>query len=183
LAAFGLQRPRKTAGPSEESGNLEFVGAVMDITQRKLTEETQRVQEREREEMQCQLQQAAKLEALGRLRVASRTTSTTYSARSPGTARPRGTTSAKQPRAPSLDQMMQAGARGKELVGRILAFSRSKRDERVAVHVQVVVEDARSAHTVAARRRAAGQATLDAPSRIQGSTEASIRVHHPQWTA
>ena len=40
---------------------------LMDITQRKLAEEAQRVQERERDEMQRQLQQAAKMEAVGRL--------------------------------------------------------------------------------------------------------------------
>jgi hypothetical protein len=52
---------------ADESGDLEFVGAVMDITRRKRAEEAQRVQEREREEMQRQLQQAAKMEAIGRL--------------------------------------------------------------------------------------------------------------------
>jgi PAS domain S-box-containing protein len=52
---------------ADESGDVEFVGAVMDVTQRKRAEEAQRVQEREREAMQQQLQQAAKMEALGRL--------------------------------------------------------------------------------------------------------------------
>jgi len=52
---------------ADESGDLEFVGAVMDITRRKRAEEAQRVREREREEMQRRLQQAAKLEAIGRL--------------------------------------------------------------------------------------------------------------------
>jgi PAS domain S-box-containing protein len=40
-----------------------------------------------------------------------------------------------------IDQVMQAGVRGKGLVERILAFSRSGLGERVAVHVQSVVEE------------------------------------------
>jgi CheY-like chemotaxis protein len=40
-----------------------------------------------------------------------------------------------------VDQVMQAGARGKGLVEHILAFSRSGLGERVAVHVQSVVEE------------------------------------------
>src|SRR5258705_12952868 len=40
-----------------------------------------------------------------------------------------------------VDQVMQAGARGKGLVERILAFSRSGLGERVPVHVQSVVEE------------------------------------------
>src|SRR5882757_5252079 len=52
---------------ADESGDLEFVGALMDITRRKHAQETQRMQEREREELQRQLQQAAKMEAIGRL--------------------------------------------------------------------------------------------------------------------
>jgi signal transduction histidine kinase len=52
---------------TNESGELEFVGAAMDITRRKRAQETQRIQEREREALQRQLQQAAKMEAIGRL--------------------------------------------------------------------------------------------------------------------
>ena len=40
-----------------------------------------------------------------------------------------------------LDQVMQAGGRGKALVERILAFSRSGLGERVPVHVQSVIEE------------------------------------------
>jgi signal transduction histidine kinase len=40
-----------------------------------------------------------------------------------------------------VDQVMQAGARGKGLVDRILAFSRSGIGERVPVHVKSVVEE------------------------------------------
>src|SRR6266849_5116819 len=44
-----------------------YYGIYRDITERKRAEEAQRAQEREREEMQRQLQQAAKMEAIGRL--------------------------------------------------------------------------------------------------------------------
>ena len=40
-----------------------------------------------------------------------------------------------------IDQVMQAGARGKKLVDRILAFSRSGMGERVPLHVQSIVEE------------------------------------------
>src|SRR6202035_1359507 len=40
-----------------------------------------------------------------------------------------------------VDQVMHAGARGKALVERILAFSRSGMGERVPLHVQSVVEE------------------------------------------
>jgi signal transduction histidine kinase/ActR/RegA family two-component response regulator len=125
-----------------ESGNLEFVGAVMDITPRKRAEEAQRVQEREREEMQRQLQQAAKLEAIGRLAggiahdfnnilgaiLGYGELAQNYLGEGSAVHRP-------------LDQVMQAGARGKGLVDRILAFSRSGMGERVPVHVESVVEE------------------------------------------
>jgi signal transduction histidine kinase/ActR/RegA family two-component response regulator len=126
----------------DESGNVEFVGAVMDITQRKQAEEAQRVQEREREEMQRQLQQAAKLEAIGRLAggiahdfnnilsaILGYGELAQYKLGEGGTVRRQ------------LDQVMQAGARGKGLVDRILAFSRSGMGEREPVQVQSVVEE------------------------------------------
>jgi predicted ATPase/signal transduction histidine kinase/CheY-like chemotaxis protein len=126
----------------DESGNVEFVGAVMDITQRKQAEEAHRVQEREREEMQRQLQQAAKLEAIGRLAggiahdfnnilsaILGYGELAQYKLGEGGTVRRQ------------LDQVMQAGARGKGLVDRILAFSRSGMGEREPVQVQSVVEE------------------------------------------
>jgi signal transduction histidine kinase/GAF domain-containing protein/CheY-like chemotaxis protein len=127
---------------ADESGTLEFVGTVMDITQRKRAEEAQRMQEREREEMQRQLQQAAKMEAIGRLAggiahdfnnilgaILGYTELAQNKAGESGAVR--------RP----LDQVMQAGARGKGLVDRILAFSRSGMVERVPLHVQSVVEE------------------------------------------
>ncbi len=127
---------------ADEPGNLEFAGAVMDITQRKRAEEAQRVQEREREEMQRQLQQAAKLEAIGRLAggiahdfnnilsaVLGYGELAQYNLSEGGAVRRH------------VDQVMLAGVRGKGLVDRILAFSRSGMGERVPVHVESVVEE------------------------------------------
>ncbi|MDB6046803.1 MAG: sensor hybrid histidine kinase [Gammaproteobacteria bacterium] len=127
---------------ADESGNLEFVGAVMDVTRRKRAEEAQRVQERERDEMQRQLQQAAKLEAIGRLAggIAHDFNNILGAILGYGELAQyklgEGNAVRRQ-----LDQVMQAGARGKGLVDRILAFSRSGMGERVPVHVESVVEE------------------------------------------
>ena len=127
----------------DESGNVEFVGAVMDVTQRKRAEEAQRVQEREREDMQRQLQQAAKMEAIGRLAggIAHDFNNILGAILGYGElAQNRlgeGSTVRRQ-----VDQIMQAGTRGKGLVDRILAFSRSGMGERRPLHVQSVVEEA-----------------------------------------
>jgi NO-binding membrane sensor protein with MHYT domain/nitrogen-specific signal transduction histidine kinase/ActR/RegA family two-component response regulator len=127
---------------ADESGNLEFVGAVMDVTRRKRAEEAQRVQEREREEMQRQLQQAAKLEAIGRLAggIAHDFNNILgailgYGELAQNSLGEDGTVRRQ------LDQVMQAGARGKGLVDRILAFSRSGMGERGPVEVHSVVEE------------------------------------------
>jgi signal transduction histidine kinase len=125
-----------------ESGDLEFVGAVTDVTQRKLAEESQRVQEREREEMQRKLQQAAKMEAIGRLAggIAHDFNNILGAILGYGELAQNnlleGGTVRRQ-----IDQVMHAGARGKGLVDRILAFSHSGMGERVALHVQSVVEE------------------------------------------
>jgi signal transduction histidine kinase/ActR/RegA family two-component response regulator len=125
-----------------ESGDLEFMGAVMDITQRKRAEEAQRAQEREREEMQRQLQQAAKMEAMGRLAggIAHDFNNILgailgYSELAQSNLAEGGAVRRQ------IDQVMQAGARGKGLVDRILAFSHSGTGERVPLHVRSVVEE------------------------------------------
>jgi NO-binding membrane sensor protein with MHYT domain/nitrogen-specific signal transduction histidine kinase/ActR/RegA family two-component response regulator len=127
---------------ADESGNLEFVGAVMDVTRRKRAEEAQRVQEREREEMQRQLQQAAKLEAIGRLAggIAHDFNNILGAILGYGELAQNSLGEGGAVRR-QLDQVMQAGARGKGLVDRILAFSRSGMGERGPVQVQPVVEE------------------------------------------
>src|ERR1700730_14428950 len=127
---------------TDESGGVEFVGAVMDVTQRKRGEEAQRVQEREREEMQRQLQQAAKLEAIGRLAggIAHDFNNILSAILGYGELAQNNLGEGGAVRR-QLDQVMHAGARGKGLVDRILAFSRSGMGERVPLHVQSVVEE------------------------------------------
>jgi PAS domain S-box-containing protein len=127
---------------ADESGDIEFVGAVMDVTRRKRAEEAQRTQEQEREQMQRQLQQAAKMEALGRLAggIAHDFNNILGAIIGYGelaqSNQPEGTAARHQ-----LDQVMHAGTRGKELVDRILAFSRSGIAERVPIRPQSVVEE------------------------------------------
>jgi len=98
--------------------------------------------EREREEMQRQLQQAAKMEAIGRLAggIAHDFNNILGAILGYGELAQRALGEGGAVRR-QIDQVMQAGARGKGLVERILAFSRSGLGERVPVHVQSVVEE------------------------------------------
>ena len=127
---------------ANESGDTEFVGAVMDVTRRKLAQAAQRAQEQEREEMQRQLQQAAKMEALGRLAggIAHDFNNILGAIIGYGelaqSNQAQGTAARHQ-----LDQVLHAGARGKGLVDRILAFSRSGIAERVPIQPQSVIEE------------------------------------------
>ena len=138
---------------ADESGRLEFVGAVMDITQRKRAEEAQRVQEREREKMQRQLQQAAKMEAIGRLAggIAHDFNNILGAILGYGELAQDNLAEGNAVRR-QIDQVMHAGARGKELVDRILAFSRSGMGERVAAAGAVGRRrNARAARSITAR--------------------------------
>ena len=98
--------------------------------------------EREREEMQRQLQQAAKMEAIGRLAggIAHDFNNILGAILGYGELAQRNAGEGSAVRR-QIDQVMQAGARGKGLVERILAFSRSGLGERVPVHVQSVIEE------------------------------------------
>jgi len=118
-----------------------YYGIYRDITERKRAEEAQRAQEREREEMQRQLQQAAKMEAIGRLAggIAHDFNNILGAILGYGELAQKNLEGRAVRR--HVDQVMQAGARGKGLVERILAFSRSGLGERVPVHVQSVVEE------------------------------------------
>jgi len=126
----------------DETGRLQFVGAVMDITQRKRVEEAQRMQERERENMQRQLQQAAKMEAIGRLAggIAHDFNNILGAILGYGELVQDNLAEGNTVRR-YIDQVMLAGARGKGLVDRILAFSRSGVNERLPLQVQSVVEE------------------------------------------
>jgi len=118
-----------------------YYGIYRDITKRKRAEEAQRAQQREREEMQRQLQQAAKMEAIGRLAggIAHDFNNILGAILGYGELAQKNLEGRAVRR--HVDQVMQAGARGKGLVERILAFSRSGLGERVPVHVQSVVEE------------------------------------------
>jgi predicted ATPase/signal transduction histidine kinase/CheY-like chemotaxis protein len=127
---------------ADESGDTRFIGAVMDITQRRLAEEIQQRQVLEREQMQRQLQQAAKMEAIGRLAggIAHDFNNILGAILGYGelvqNCLVEGSTGRRH-----IDQVLQAGTRGKGLVDRILAFSRSGVGERVPVPVQAVVDE------------------------------------------
>jgi len=112
-----------------------------DVTRRKRAKEAQRVQERERDEMQ--LQQAAKMEAIGRLAggIAHDFNNILGAILGYGELAQNNLGEGSAVRH-QIDQVMHAGMRGKELVDRILAFSRSGVGERVPVPVQSVVEEA-----------------------------------------
>jgi signal transduction histidine kinase/ActR/RegA family two-component response regulator len=99
--------------------------------------------EREREQMQRQLQQAAKMEAIGRLAggIAHDFNNILGAILGYGELAQKNLGEGNAVRR-HVDQMMQAGARGKGLVERILAFSRSGIGERVPVHLESVVEEA-----------------------------------------
>jgi NO-binding membrane sensor protein with MHYT domain/signal transduction histidine kinase/ActR/RegA family two-component response regulator len=127
---------------SNESDDVEFVGAVMDITRRELAREAQRAQEREREEMQLQLQQAAKMEAIGRLAggIAHDFNNILGAILGYGELVQDNLAEGSAVRH-QVDQVVHAGARAKALVDRILTFSRSGVGERVPVRVQSVVEE------------------------------------------
>ncbi|MDB6160946.1 MAG: sensor hybrid histidine kinase [Gammaproteobacteria bacterium] len=126
----------------DDSGHVEFVGAVMDITRRRRAEEVQRVQESAREEMQRQLQQAAKMEAIGRLAggIAHDFNNILGAILGYGELAQDNLSEGSAARR-QVDQVMHAGARAKGLVDNILAFSRSGVSERVPLHLQSVVEE------------------------------------------
>ena len=129
------------AAISLENANL-YTNLKHENAERLRAEEAQRAQEQEREEMQRQLQQAAKMEALGRLAggIAHDFNNILgaiigYGELAQSNQR-EGTAARHQ-----LDQIMHAGARGKGLVDRILAFSRSGIAERAPIQLQSVVEE------------------------------------------
>jgi predicted ATPase/signal transduction histidine kinase/ActR/RegA family two-component response regulator len=117
------------------TGELTFIGTIMDVTEHKRAEEAlQRSEQR--------LRQAEKMEEIGRLAggiahdfnnilglILGYSELAQNNLDEGGAARRH------------VDQVMQAGARGKGLVERILTFSPSGAGERVAVHVQSVVEE------------------------------------------
>jgi signal transduction histidine kinase len=112
----------------------------MDMIRRERAEEAQRVQERE--QMQPHPQQAAKLEAIGLFAGGIVHDFSNILGAILGYGEiAQSHLGEGSPARRSLDQIMRAGARGKELVERILAFSRSGMREHVPVHVESVLEE------------------------------------------
>src|SRR5258708_30578562 len=131
-----FRRPRKI-----ECAHVRHEGAA-GVTRGKRVEEAPRVQEREREEMKRQLQQAAKMEAIGRLAggIAHDFNNILGAILGFGELA-QSNLSEGSAVGHQIDQVMHGGMRGKGLVDRILAFSRSGVGERVPVQVQAVVEE------------------------------------------
>jgi predicted ATPase/signal transduction histidine kinase/ActR/RegA family two-component response regulator len=118
-----------------ETGDVDFVGAVQDVTEEKWAQA-------ERERLEHRLRQAAKMEAVGRFAggIAHDFNNILgailgYGERAQDSLEEGGTVRHQ------VDQIMHAGARGKGLVDRILAFSRGAMGERVPLQVQSVVEE------------------------------------------
>ncbi|MDB6043847.1 MAG: multi-sensor signal transduction multi-kinase [Gammaproteobacteria bacterium] len=118
-----------------ETGEIDFVGAVKDVTEEKWTQA-------ERGRLEQRLRQAAKMEAVGRFAggIAHDFNNILgailgYGERAQNDLGEGGAVRHQ------VDQVMHAGTRGKGLVDRILAFSRSGMGERVPLQVQPVVEE------------------------------------------
>jgi PAS domain S-box-containing protein len=122
------------AGPGF-TGDLTFVGTVMDVTERKRAEEALLRSEQ-------RLRQAEKMESIGRLAggIAHDFNNILGAILGYGELARDELGEVGGVRR-HIDQVIQAGARGKGLVERILAFSRSGMGEYVPLHVQSVVEE------------------------------------------
>jgi signal transduction histidine kinase len=118
------------------SGNLEFVGAVTDVT-------GQKEEEAERERLEIQLRQSQKLEAMGTLAggIAHDFNNILGAILGYGELAQKDAAEGSAARR-YLDNVMHAGGRAKSLVDRILAFSRSGVGELGPVNVQAVIEEA-----------------------------------------
>ena len=122
---------------------VRWTGATRDVTARRLAEEERRLSEEELKRLEQQLRQGQRLEALGNMAggIAHDFNNILGAILGYGEMAlrdaPKGSRLHRD-----LDNIMIAGERGRALVDRILAFSRSGAGERVAVHVEAVVREA-----------------------------------------
>ena len=123
-----LARALKTS-----SGNLEFMGALTDVTERKRAEE-------EQARLGQRLRQAEKMEAMGTLAggIAHDFNNVLGAILGYGELAQKAVAAGSVVRR-YLDNVMNAGGRGKALVERILTFSRSSPGERGPINVQAVI--------------------------------------------
>ena len=136
LRKDGGRVPVMIGGATFEAGGKEGVAFVLDLTERKRAET-------EREGLQERLRQSQKMEAIGTLAggIAHDFNNILgailgFSELVQRKLREGGAIEDE------LDQVMQAGQRGKRLVEHILALSRSSMGQRIPVHVQSVVAEA-----------------------------------------
>jgi signal transduction histidine kinase/ActR/RegA family two-component response regulator len=119
----------------DSSGSVEFVGAIMDTTERKQVDA-------DKERLEAQLRRSQKLEAMGTLAggIAHDFNNILGAILGYGElaqdAAPESTDVRRY-----VDNVMQAGGRAKSLVERILAFSRSGLGERGPINAQAVIEE------------------------------------------
>jgi len=147
---------------------VRWAGSVTDITEHKRAEE-------EFKRLERQLRQAQKLEALGTLAggIAHDFNNILGAMLGYGEMALRDAPKGSRLRR-DLDNIMIAGERGRALIDRILAFSRSGMGERVAVHVQSVIREALELISarlpdnvrVETELRAARAATLGDPTQV-----------------
>jgi PAS domain S-box-containing protein len=145
-----------------------IVGFVLDVTDRRLAEE-------DVERMERQLRQAQRLEALGTLAggIAHDFNNLLGAILGYGEMALRDARAGTRLRR-DIESMIIAGERGRALVDRILAFSRSGIGEQIAVHVQEVMRETLALfaaklpeHIVIERRlHAAGAAVVGDPTQI-----------------
>ena len=129
-------RSRAKAFRDERGVTMRVSGSLTDITDRKAAEDELR-------RLEWQLRQAQRLEAMGTLAggIAHDFNNILGAILGYGEMALRDTPEASRLRR-DLESIMTAGERGRALVERILAFSRSSARERVAVHVERVVREA-----------------------------------------
>ncbi len=125
-----------------ETGDVDFVGAVMDVTLAKETEDRIRFAQAEREQLEQRLRQAEKMEAVGRLAggIAHDFNNVLAGVFAYGEMLFEETPE-DSPLKRYAKNVLTAATRGRALVEQILAFSRSQLGKRVPVDVTQVVAE------------------------------------------
>ena len=125
-----------------ENGEVDFVGAVMDVTKTKEAENRVRLAQAEREQLQQRLRQAEKMEAVGRLAggIAHDFNNVLAGVFAYGEMLFEET-AADSPLKRYAKNVLTAAARGRALVEQILAYSRSQLGKRAPVDLAHVVAE------------------------------------------